>query len=406
MDRSAAQSAFINRTATRSHTALLAAFCATVILSAVLVSATVCHGDAARMPRQATTGTGATLRADPGSAASARVLFALRTAPRFETPLTTWDAAVLNAGLMAIGLAVYSFSLRPVRFGPGIAAILFGFHLSEDSAVLLTQRSFYGVHRVAFDRAGRYLVYCHGTTIHGAEYRDPARFREPLSYYHRDSPIGHLFASYPDPSRFVHVSVVGLGAGAVTCYPQPGQIRDLYEIDPDVIYLAWHAGYFHYLGECSPESRTIQGDARRSLAKAPDHYYDLMILDAYTSDAIPVHLITREAIALYKRTLTDRGIIVASISKRYLSLGNLLATQMDDAGLTARISVVPERDPERYDRRVAEFRFGSRWVAAGLTPDVLSRLDSDNQWRPRVRRGHQRVWTDDYSNLLAILRLE
>ncbi|HLY37974.1 MAG TPA: fused MFS/spermidine synthase, partial [Candidatus Binatia bacterium] len=208
----------------------------------------------------------------------------------------------------------FAFSRRPVRFAMGVAALfLAGAVDTGQTTVLVRERSFYGIHRVVVDADSAARLLLHGTTLHGMQAIDGARRREPLAYYHPAGPLGQLFASLDSARRRRAVAVVGLGAGSVACYAEPGQRWDFYEIDPTVTHIARDPRYFTYLADCAPDATITLGDARLSLARATATY-DLVILDAYSSDAIPVHLLTREAIALYLAHLRPGGILAFHIS--------------------------------------------------------------------------------------------
>jgi hypothetical protein len=183
-------------------------------------------------------------------------------------------------------VALYALAERPLGFGLGIAAALAAALLTADGhTVVARERSFFGVYTVKRDPAG-YHVLVHGTTVHGAQSVDPSGWRAPLTYYHRDGPLGHLFSALGGRPRAI--GVVGLGAGAVACYRGPAQRWTFYEIDPLVERIARDQRYFHYLAECAPDAAIRSGDARLTLQDAAPASYDLLILDAFSSDAIPM----------------------------------------------------------------------------------------------------------------------
>jgi hypothetical protein len=215
-------------------------------------------------------------------------------------------------------VALYALAERPLGFGLGIAAALAAALLTADGrTVVARERSFFGVYTVKRDPAG-YQLLVHGTTVHGAQRVDSAGWRQPLTYYHRDEPLGHLFSVLGARPRAI--GVVGLGAGSVACYRRPGQRWTFYEIDPLVERIARDERYFHYLAECAPDAAIRSGDARLTLQDAARASYDLLILDAFSSDAIPMHLITREALALYLDKLAPGGVIAWHVSNRNLDL--------------------------------------------------------------------------------------
>jgi hypothetical protein len=243
-------------------------------------------------------------------------------------------------------------------------------------------------------------VLRHGTTLHGAQHTDPAQRREPLTYYTREGPLGQVFAALDGTERVQRIGAVGLGAGTVACYRRPGQSWTFYEIDPVVERLARDTRYFHYLADCAEDTPVVIGDARLSLQAAPDRHFDLLILDAFSSDAIPVHLMTREALALYMAKLADGGILMFHVSNRNLRLEPVLANLVADAGLAGRAQG-HEPSEKKLRRR---FRFPSVWVAIARRAQDLAMLDGDDRWRPLAPQPGARVWTDDYSNIVGTFR--
>lgn len=310
------------------------------------------------------------------------------------------DAAII-AYAIVIGLSVYLFADRPLRFGLGVCVVLFGFSvtLSTERELLAQERSFFGVHRVLLDPTHEFHVLYDGTTIHGAQHIDPARYREPVTYFHKRSPIGQLFEDIGDVNAN-HVALIGLGAGAISCYKQPSQQWTIYEIDPLVVEIARNGDYFSYLSECAPGATIVLGDARLSLQQAPNAHFDLIILDAYSSDTVPVHLATREALALYFEKLAPGGLIAAHISSRHLALEQVFANLVADAGAFGRIqSPVAASDFEQ--RR---FLYAADWVVIARHVSDVAFLDDDYRWRDLAPASGTGVWTDDFSNIVQSMR--
>ena len=306
-------------------------------------------------------------------------------------------AATLSIFVPA-AMLLYGMAERPLRFGLGMAAALGAGLLAADSDQILARaRSFFGVYTVKQDPGG-FHVLVHGTTIHGAERVDATRRREPLTYYLRDGPLGQLFAALKrDPPRTV--GAVGLGVGTVACYRRSGQRWTFYEIDPLVEQIARDARYFHYLEDCAPAAEVVLGDARRSLQQAPSGHYDLLILDAFSSDAIPIHLMTREALALYLDKLSPRGVIAFHVSNRSLDLAPIVADLAAAAGVLAwRQSYQPPRGSE------STYRTPSTWIAIAREARDLGTLTADPRWSRLVGRSDRRPWTDAFSNVLGALR--
>jgi hypothetical protein len=301
-------------------------------------------------------------------------------------------------------LFCFSFSRRPLRFGLGIGAILLAstLYVSNQGRVLYTERSFFGVHRVLLlNQDGRYHALLHGTTLHGLQNFDSARRqREPLSYYYPTGPIGQVFEALGGQDAPRSVGAVGLGVGSIACYSQPGQEWTFYEIDPLVERIARNPRFFTFLQDCAPGAEVVLGDARLSLVYAPDAHYDLLILDAYSSDSIPLHLLTREALALYLDKLAPHGILAFHISNRYLGLIPVLANLSRDAGLVSydqKDSVLSEED-----RKLG--KTGSQWVIMARETADLGKLAADPRWTSLKDQPHAAVWTDDFSSILNVLR--
>ena len=306
--------------------------------------------------------------------------------------------------LATVGVpAVLWFALRrrPLTFAVGLAALIVApaINLLASGETVYRERSFFGVSQVRVYPRERLALLLSGTTNHGAQSLDPARRQEPLSYYDRTGPIGQIFAATRAPLA-AKVGVIGLGTGTLACYGAPTQQFTFYEIDPVVVRIARDTGYFTFLRICPPEVRIVLGDARLSLEGAPDAYYGLLVLDAFSSDAIPGHLLTREALALYKRKLAAPGLLVMHISNNHLDLEPVLANLAHDAGLLAAA---------RFDERMSpdEARAGktsSHWVALARRREDLGGLVNDARWHPLAPRPDKALWTDDFSNLLEFIR--
>lgn len=306
--------------------------------------------------------------------------------------------------LATVGVpAALCFALRrrSLSFALGLAALLAApaINLLASGETAYRERSFFGVSQVRIYPRERLALLLSGTTNHGAQSLDAARRREPLSYYHRTGPIGQIFAALPAPLA-AKVGIIGLGTGSLACYGGPAQQFTFYEIDPAVIRIARDTGYFTFLRICPPEIRIVLGDARLSLAAAADAYYGLLVLDAFSGDAIPGHLLTREALVLYEHKLAAPGLLAIHISNNHLDLEPALANLAHDARLLA---------VARFDERVGpdEARAGktpSHWVVLARRPEDLRGLADDPRWHPLAPRPDKTLWTDDFSNLLEVIR--
>jgi len=316
------------------------------------------------------------------------------------TPLrSSAIAAIALFGAPALGC--YLFSQRPLRFALGIAGFLLigGLYQTDSGKLLHAERSFFGVHRVEVDSTGRYHLLFNGRVLHGIQCLDATRQREPLAYYERSGPVGQVMADFgQDPSE--RIAVVGLGAGTLATYARPGQSWTYFEIDPTVLKLAGDGRYFTFLRDSAAPPRIVLGDARLSLAPEPDQAFDLLILDAYSSDAIPVHLVTREALALYLRKLAPGGRLAFHISNSHLDLEPVLA----DLARDAAIACVTRVDAAISPQELATGKAASTWLVMARRPGDLAPLASDPRWRPSRGRPQPVIWTDDYSSLVSILR--
>jgi len=300
---------------------------------------------------------------------------------------------------LAAGVAV-NFIRRPLRFGLSMGAIVLAVTLASASDVqeLHRERSFFGVYRVTAAEGGDLHRLVHGTTTHGAQDFSPGRERTPISYYHRGSPIGRLLSAMPT-SVSTRAAIIGLGTGSVACYSKPGERWTFYEIDPTVERIARDPRYFTFLRVCSGTFDVVLGDARLRLHDAADRRYGLIMADAFSSDAVPVHLITREALALYRSKLREHGIVAFNVSNSYVALEPVLGNLAHDA----RMACVAQRDRESANDGVPQTE-GSDWVVmARHTRDL--RAVADHRWHDCRRSPGSAPWTDDYSNLLGALDL-
>ena len=332
------------------------------------------------------------------------LLAGLLALPRLER--LDFSQLEANATLVVVAggaLAAAAFRRRPLRFALGIGAILVAGELVPNAdAPLLRVRNFYRVLQVRDDDAPPVRILEHGTTAHGEQSRDPARRLQPLSYYHPEGPLGRLFAAIGGTRVTRRVAAVGLGAGTVACYARAGEDWTFYEINPAVVRIARDSGLFDFLADCPARPRIVMGDARRSLAREPDGSFGMIVLDAFSSDAIPVHLITREALALYLAKLEPGGLVVFHISNRFVHLNPVLANAADALGLAAlgwsdEESSAGDGDTDEKD--------ASDWVVVARNAADLAALAGDARWEALATDPRVGVWSDDYANLFGVLRL-
>ncbi len=369
-----------------------------------------------------------------------------------------WREAVIGTGLAAIAavaaiglrmaiesqLVIDGRALRLVAFAPGLAlafvvcrkrAVWFSLVLIGLLAVawneplkgdegggrtLHAARTFFGVHRVNQAPSGRFHTLTHGTTVHGLQFVTDDLRGMPTMYYHPTGPIGHVFRAMESEGGPQRVAVVGLGAGAIAAYARVGgagsaiQAMDFYEIDPEVVRIARDPKLFTYTADVERaraaakqplEMNFIVGDGRLELARAEDKQYDLIVLDAFSSDAIPVHLLTREAMTVYLSRLAPRGVIAVHISNRHIDLVPVLEAQA--RAQTPRLHALFATDPTPPDELRQEGKVGSQWAALSRQPaDLNALLGTPGMfWGIPDRPFHARAWTDDWADVVRHLRM-
>jgi hypothetical protein len=301
-----------------------------------------------------------------------------------------------------VGILCFSFRYRPIRFGLGIGAtLLVGFlWTGEQEQIVYKERNFFGIHKVVHDSKGGYHLLFHGTTLHGAQSLDPTRAHEPLTYFYPTGPLGQVFGVFPKNPDHAQVAVIGLGTGSAAGYARPGQRWTFYEIDPAVERIAKDTRHFTFLKDCPAKVSIILGDARLSLANATDFSYDLIILDAFSSDAIPIHLLTREALKLYLSKLSESGVLVFHISNRYLDLKPILGHLACDLDLVGLV----QDDMKLSEAEEKAKKAPSTWTVMARRPPDLSRLAADHRWKPLSESPRSTLWTDDFSNIISVFK--
>ena len=260
--------------------------------------------------------------------------------------------------------------------------------------VLFADRSFFGVLKVIDGPVPGHHVLQHGTTLHGRQDMRIATACEPLSYFHRRGPIGDVFADIG--SQLTNVAVIGLGTGAIACYSNPGQRMTFFEIDPMVERVARDPRLFSYLRNSPGEIDVVIGDGRKLLEAQQPGTYDLIIVDAFSSDSVPVHLMTREALRTYTSRLQPAGILALHISNRYLDLESVIATTSAAEGTFA----MSNRDTSVPPDEQTAGRIPSHWVVASRDERALGVLRVRPSWRVVRPSPNARLWTDDYSNVV------
>jgi hypothetical protein len=306
------------------------------------------------------------------------------------------DIAVVAA------LFVYAFHKRPGRFGIALGVFLASGLIFEPLLAerLYQSRNFFGVLKVTQKPGFRILT--NGTTVHGMQSSLPAQRREPVSYFHRSGPLGDVFETMQRASNGRHIGVIGLGTGAIACYTTPEDHLIFYEIDPDVKRVAENPKLFTYLTDCQAKVDIVLGDGRLSLTKAKDGYFDLIVIDAFTSDSIPMHLLTREAIDLYLSKLAPHGRIAFHVSNKFVSLVPVLEAVSLDTNLVG----VQRRHGKLTQEELELGAIGSTWVVLARKRNDLVSISGNSNW-VSIESGIEppRAWTDDYSNLWRFFRL-
>jgi hypothetical protein len=262
------------------------------------------------------------------------------------------------------------------------------------------QRSFFGIHRVT-DQGG-YRKLFNGNTLHGEQSLDAARRHEPLTYYHPTGPIGQVMTLLKGDDRLRRVALIGLGTGALASYAQPGQHWTFFEIDLAVAHIAAPATrLFTYLKDSPGQVDVILGDARLTLHQQPERF-GMIVIDAFGSDSIPLHLLTREALQVYLDHLEDNGILAFHISNKYVDLEPVLANLAADAGSEFACQI--EYDLDVGDEGM-KGKSPSIWLLMARRASALPPAAKNGRWRAARARAGLGVWTDDFSNVMSVLRL-
>ena len=310
--------------------------------------------------------------------------------------------------LWAVVLTLASFSILFMRDPPKSALIVavalsLARLYSTDEGRTDMLRSFFGVNVIYETYDHHFRVIKHGSTLHGAERlltddnKSPEGRPEPLTYYHAKSAMKQII----DAVRWrkggpIRVAIVGLGSGSLVCWIEPNENWKVFEIDPTVIMAARDPKRFTFVSSCKPDIPIVLGDARLTLAKEPDGAYDLIIIDAYSSDAIPIHLATQEAMAVYKAKLAPQGVVTMHISNRHLELQSVVVGIAAANDLKA---VVYTNDNEEEDED--NYIFGSDVVIAANEPEDIGPLNGAPTWVRTAPVPGLRTWTDDYSNIIG-----
>ncbi len=315
-----------------------------------------------------------------------------------------WAGIILLVGLLVIGWRwAYIAALAMLMLGVG------GLDTLKAGADGMRVRSYFGVYTVTDDPSRDQRRLAHGTTLHGLQSTDPKLRTLPTTYYGYQSGVGlTLRKAEALAGPNAAIGIVGLGAGTLACYRKPGQQWTIFEIDPAMVAIARDPSKFTYLSDCAGDTPIVLGDARLQLEKHAPASFDILVIDAFSSDAIPLHLLTKEAIGIYARALKPNGVLLIHISNRFFGLEPVLAAEAKARGWSTAIRLDP--GPEGKD-------FGlltpSNWVALTATPQRLEQLTGgirprkdqakDDAWVPLRSTANFDRWTDDYASTLPVL---
>jgi SAM-dependent methyltransferase len=298
---------------------------------------------------------------------------------------------------------------RPAAAAAALSAALAVLPLTgAGGRVIFQGRSFFGVHRVVLTPAGTWTSLHHGSTLHGEQARRigddeglAAVSVQPTAYYTRSGPLGDIVGFLEDRQRLHSVAVIGLGAGTIAAYAKPGMALTFFEIDPLVVRIASDNQFFTYLGDVATDPAIklagVLGDGRLRLAEQPPASCDLIVIDAFSSDSIPLHLLTQEAVAMYASRLRPGGLIAFHISNRHFDLGPPITAIARELGLATAV---------RHDLEVSPFEAGfgkrpSSWAVVGAADDIAALRSTKPAWRPIAVSADAKPWTDDHANLLG-----
>jgi spermidine synthase len=314
------------------------------------------------------------------------------------------------AGIIVISLIVLACVGRRLPFALSLAGLMLsygGWTTIQESVAGVRTRSYFGIYQVNtfIDRDGQpvEMRLTHGTTLHGVQNLIPGTETMPTSYYASRSGVGHALINAPQLyGPAARVGVVGLGTGTLSCYKQPGQSWKIFEIDPAMVEIA--RTRFSFLSRCAPDAEIVLGDARIRMAEQPENSMDILAVDAFSSDAVPMHLLTREALAVYGRVVQRDGIVLFHVSNRYLDLRPVIADLAESGGWRAALIDFQPNEEERVMNSTV-----SVWIALSRNPQTIDRLvtlsNEQEEWRRLQPRPGFAGWSDDYASIIPILKL-
>jgi hypothetical protein len=324
-----------------------------------------------------------------------------------------WDVAVWGIAIFAIGLLVIGWRWAFVAILALLMLGIGGWSTLQESFTGDRVRSYFGVYTVTDYPAEHQRRLAHGTTLHGLQRTDAPHQFEPTTYYGHQSGVGlTLDKAEALAGPNAAVGLVGLGAGTLSCYRRPGQRWTIFEIDPAMARIARDPSKFTFIDHCVPDVPIVIGDARLQIAKLPPAQFDILVIDAFSSDAIPLHLLTAEAVGIYARVLKPGGILLVHISNRFFALEPVLSAEAKARGWSAAIRMDSQPDDADGGYMVGGLT-GSNWVALTARPERLRQLTGalkpraeaagDGVWVPLEQRPGFERWTDDYASTLPVL---
>ncbi len=323
---------------------------------------------------------------------------------RFAAFLSLEDVARV-ALIFGIPLVLVNHLFRnyPLRFALAIGATIIAGALTSETmtGTLYSSRNFFGALRVTSTPHLELNSLIHGNSVHGKQFTDADRRCDPISHYYPEGPVGDIIKAFEVSPTAKSVAVIGLGVGTMASYARPGHDWTFYELNPEIIKIARNKDYFTYLSDCAQvDVRIVTGDARLKLSEALDSSYGLIVLDAFNSNVIPTHLLTREAIGLYLSKLSKNGLLVFHVSNRSVDLRPVLATAADEAGAECLWRQDSGISPARGDD-------ASEWVVLVPRTNSLESLKHLLKWEnitSEIRGTRSTVWTDDYASLIRLIR--
>lgn len=321
----------------------------------------------------------------------------------FSQQLTTLKInSALITNLIIIGFPLLSslmFIKRPIRFGLYLLAIFIsiGIYTNRNEKTLFIGRTFFGTNKVTLSKDSNFHNLLHGKTVHGIQ--NLKKKDLPQGYYSHSSPIGQLFLNKNNLNSESQIGVIGLGSGALAAYGYDNQKWTFFEIDKQVASIAQNKKYFSYLNDAKIKYKIIIGDGRLSLDKEQNNKYDLLIVDAFSSDSIPTHFLTKEMIKIYLSKITNTGIIAFHISNQYLNLEPVLAGLVKESQIEGFV----QNDLSKSQEEISNGAYGSSWVILAQNKETANLISHNQKWKP-IKLENSILWSDDYSNLFKILK--